>query len=236
MSLVSDCHGAQRVYGRINKIFKNTSYNPKETAIIILGDSGLNFFLNGIEANWKAAMATKECYIYCVRGNHEERPENLKFENIYDENVKGNVYIDSVNSKIRYFQDGGEYNINNHSILTIGGAYSIDKNYRLIMGYPYFKDELLTIEEMQNIEEKVKGKYFDFVLTHTCPLSLEPKHLFLSGYNQILIDKSMEEWLDKIKEQITYKEWYCGHFHSDEILCENHYLLYHDFINLFDFN
>ena len=36
---------------------------------------------------------------------------------------------------------GEIYNINGKSILVIGGAYSVDKEYRLLKGWSWFKDE-----------------------------------------------------------------------------------------------
>lgn len=52
---------------------------------------------------------------------------------------------------------------------------------------------------MNYITKKVKNNYFDFVLTHTCPRCWEPTDLFISGIDQSAVDKSMEDWLDKLK-------------------------------------
>ena len=30
------------------------------------------------------------------------------------------------------------------------------------------------------------------------------------------MDKSTEEWLDRIEERIDYKRWYCGHYHTEK--------------------
>ena len=112
--------------------------------------------------------------------------------------------------------DGEEYNIDGKSVLVIGGAYSVDKEYRLMYGYKWFKDEQLTKEEMDTIYNKVRGKHFDIVLTHTCPYKYEPIEVFLSGINQSKVDKSMEHFLDKIEDSIEYDKWYCGHYHIDK--------------------
>ena len=203
-------------------------FSSDEIAVIILGDSGLNFWLNNNEKSKKEYLAKYGFRIYCVRGNHEERPENLGYEIVYDENVKGNVYLDPVNNKIRYFLDGGEYNINGHSVLTIGGAYSVDKHYRLARAglseetndpkkSGWFNSEMLTPNEMTQISMATAGNHYDFVFTHTCPLSWEPTDLFLNFINQSTVDKIMEIWLDSIKDNMTWSIWCFAHFHADRI-------------------
>ena len=85
------------------------------------------------------------------------------------------------------------------------------------MGYMWFAQEQLTIEEMTEIEDKIEGQDFDFVLTHTCPLSWEPVDMFLRGIDQSTVDKSMEVWLNTLKNKITWKVWLFGHYHADRL-------------------
>ena len=229
--ITGDTHGGQSAVARVGNIDRSMGYKPEETAIIILGDAGLNFWLNNTDKKYKKLLCAYGYTIYCVRGNHEERPENLGYELQYDENVCGDVYVDSDFPSIRYFVDGGEYNIGGHSVLTIGGAYSVDKWYRLARaGYAaveaetadpkkcgWFKDELLTEEEMHRIGKITLSKHYDFVLSHTCPYSWEPIDLFLNCVDQSTVDKSMEIWMDALKNCIDWGVWCFGHFHADRI-------------------
>ena len=50
--------------------------------------------------------------------------------------VQGEVYAEEPYPNILYAQDGGTYTISGKSFLTIGGAYSVDKPYRLL--YKHF--------------------------------------------------------------------------------------------------
>lgn len=197
---------------------------PEGSNVIILGDAGINYRLNAEDASFKKSLAKKYPYtFYCVRGNHEERPENIEgMETVYCAEVNGYVYEEPEYPNIKYFIDGGVYTIDNHSALVIGGAYSVDKDYRLARhpngGWSgWFKDEQLTAQEQDAILEAVRGRHFDFILTHTCPVSLEPTDLFLGFVNQQTIDKSMELWLEKVKESVDYKVWLFGHFHGDRL-------------------
>lgn len=230
--VTGDTHGGMATITRIGNINRNMNCIPEESAVIILGDAGLNFYLNNTDKKYKKLLNSMGYYIYCVRGNHEARPELVPgIHPFYDENVNGVVMQDMDYPNIRYFKDGGEYNICGYSILVIGGAYSVDKWYRLARaGYApgeamtadpkkcgWFKDELLTEKEMKEISEKIAGKHYNFVLTHTTALSWEPNDLFLSGINQSQVDKSMEIWLDELKDIISWDVWCFGHYHADRI-------------------
>ena len=34
--------------------------------------------------------------------------------------------------------------------------------------------------------------------------------------DQRTVDKSTEEWLDSIEQRLSYKRWYCGHYHTEK--------------------
>lgn len=223
--ITGDTHG--KVAERLHHI--PDTLNPEETAIIILGDAGFNFWLNTTDVKTKREANKYGYKIYCVRGNHEERPENIdSMETLFDENVCGPVFVENEFPNIRYFKDGRTYEINGHRTLVIGGAYSVDKWYRLSRAgldeqtnnpakTGWFPSELLTEDEMLKIASVTFGEEFDFVFSHTCPLSWEPRDLFLSFIDQSTVDKSMEQWLDVIKADIHWGVWCFGHFHKDRI-------------------
>ncbi len=193
-------------------------YNLKtseEDMLIVLGDAGINYFLNEEDKNFKNYLKSFKLKLFCIRGNHEERPENI---NTYKETEMfgGKVFIEEDYPNLIFAKDGESYNIDGKSVLVIGGAYSIDKEYRLRYGYQWFKDERLNEKEQETILKKVKGKHFDIVLTHTCPLKYEPKEVFMKGLEQSKVDKSMEVFLDKIEKNIDYDKWYCGHYHTEK--------------------
>ena len=108
--------------------------------------------------------------------------------------------------------------INNKRFLAIGGAYSVDKEYRLLMRYKWVSDEELNIGEMFDILCKLKNNknhQFDFVLTHTCPIGCIQTDLFLSGIDQSKVSNRMENFLDNVANVIDFKHWYFGHLHDN---------------------
>ena len=71
------------------------------------------------------------------------------------------------------------------------------------------------------------GWTVDVVLSHTVSLKYEPVEVFMAGVDQSKVDKSTEEWLDRIEDRLDYGKWYCGHYHTEkkidrvEIMFEN---------------
>lgn len=205
--ITGDIH---RDFSRIYKLKKDS-----DNLLIVLGDVGINYYLNEEDKNCKEYLKKLKLKLFCVRGNHEERPEKIStYKEV--EMFGGKVFIEEEYPNLIFAKDGETYNIDGKKILVIGGAYSVDKQYRLLHGYKWFKDEQLTKEEMDTILEKVKGKHFDIVLTHTCPYKYEPREVFMQGLDQSKVDKSMEHFLDEIEENISYDKWYCGHYHTEK--------------------
>ena len=174
--------------------FKKYPYERDgNTAIIILGDSGVNYFLSLRDRRVKHELQDSGYLYYLVRGNHEARPEEVADIELTNDLLVGNeVYVEPEFPAIRYLKDGGIYNFNGHKTLVIGGAYSVDKWYRLSRNLIWHKNEQLTGEEKEKIYEEVKGQDFDFVFTHTCPYSWIPTDLFIPGINQDTVDNSTE--------------------------------------------
>lgn len=205
--ITGDTH---RDFSRFYKLKKDSN-----NMLIVLGDVGINYCLNEEDKNCKEYLKKLKLKLFCVRGNHEERPENIStYKEV--EMFGGKVFIEEEYPNLIFAKDGETYNIDGKKNLVIGGAYSVDKQYRLLHGYKWFKDEQLTKKEMVTILDKVKGKHFDIVLTHTCPYKYEPREVFMQGLDQSKVDKSMEHFLDEIEENISYDKWYCGHYHTEK--------------------
>lgn len=200
--------------------FDNLKGMPESTAIIILGDVGLNYTLDKNDYYAKKALCKNYPYMfYCVRGNHEARPSDIEGMKLsWDVNVSGMVWYEEDFPNIRYFQDWGVYRIDGLRTLVIGGAYSVDKHYRLATGRRWFENEQLSLEEMNECERHaIQCPKFDLVLSHTCPRSVQPTDLFLNFIDQSLVDSSMEDWMDRLARKIEWRLWLFGHYHSDRI-------------------
>lgn len=215
--VTGDTHGDMT---RFDFFFTDKSIKEREEmGIIILGDAGCNFYKSTARQDKvKEELEKHGCNFYLVRGNHEDRPENIEdMIPIWHEEIKGIVWYQPKFPHIFYLKDGETYAFCKYKVLIIGGAYSVDKWYRLANHWTWYPEEQLTEEEMKNIYSNIKGQTYDFVFTHTCPLSWEPRDLFLKNIDQSQVDKSMEKWLDKVKENINWDIWLFGHYHADRL-------------------
>ena len=219
--ITGDAHGST---DRFTYLFKKLGKEiMKHTAILILGDAGFDYYLNKTDRKKKQQLQETGAIYYLVRGNHEQRPELVDdIEMGWDNYVDNYVYFHPDFLNIRYLIDGLTYNYDGYRCLVIGGAYSVDKEYRLSRGAPYywFEGEQLTPKERERISgivdhDMLCGAGYDFIFSHTCPLKFVPTDLFLAQVNQDTVDKSMEVWLDEIEEKADYTCWCFGHYHEN---------------------
>lgn len=221
--ICGDLHGNQNsVRNFYNNYIKNTPKEQEENWMICLGDFGALYYFDYRDRNFKQNLSRYPFKYFVIRGNHEERASNrAKIESDLWEEVEcfGNTCLrQPAFPNIYYAKDeGGIYTINGLKTLVIPGGYSVDKWHRLQMGWSWFPDEQLTPEEMKNLEKLSTGQDFDLVLTHTCPLSVQPVDLFLNCIDQSMVDSSMEIWMDKLFSNLSFGVHCFGHYHADRI-------------------
>ena len=206
-----------RVFQRIYDFFPNHEEN-KDIALIILGDAGILYENNQADINLLKKLQATNLTFYCLRGNHEMRPADYPgIQVAFDEFTNQYVYRYPAAPNVNFLIDGLVYTIKDYTFLALGGAYSVDKWYRLMSNRRWFANEQLNIDERSEIESKYANCHLDYILSHTCPYSWQPTDLFLRGLDQSTVDNSMELWMDYFKNLITYDHWYWGHYHDDRV-------------------
>ena len=207
------------IHGQTERItyFADRFGMTEEDIIVILGDVGANYYLNKRDKKTKEQLSSIKPTILCIHGNHEARPDKLAG---YETKIwnDGLVQYQPDYPNLFFAVDGALYNINGKRCIALGGAYSVDKYYRLEKGYAWFEDEQPsdTIKNYVNNQLLSVSNKVDVVFSHTCPLKYEPREAFLSCIDQSTVDKSTEQWLDTIEDSLDYKAWYCGHGHIDK--------------------
>lgn len=220
--LTGDTHSQ---FDRLNCFCRSYS-TTKEDVMIILGDSGINYYDDSHRI--KKTISKFPITIFAIHGNHEQRASNISTYKEIDffggkalqEEAYPNI-IFAIDGELYYFPDiSGDIK----KCLVIGGAYSVDKYYRLASGYGWWEDEQPSNEIKIKVETSLNSIDWniDYIFSHTCPYSLEPREWFLNNINQDSIDSTTELWLDKIMNKITYyRMWYLGHFHGNKYLKEH---------------
>lgn len=138
-----------------------------------------------------------------------------------------------VSEHIRHLKRGRTYNIDGKKILTIGGADSVDK-FRRQEGLNWWKEETITDEDIKQIDVD----YYDYVLTHTCPISIFEKYkIDLCTLGNIIDDKDPQfkisnNKLEQVKNFIDFGHWYFGHHHIDKELDDKFTCLFNTFEEL----
>lgn len=185
--------------------------------LIILGDAGINFYGEEYDRRKKIYLNSLPITLFCIHGNHEQRPYTISSYK-KKEWHEGIVYYEEEFSSILFAKDGEIFDLDGKKTIVLGGAYSIDKYFRLLRGYPWWSDEQPSMEIKQYAEQRLEEQNWkiDIVLSHTGPLKFEPREMFLEGIDQSRVDKSTEIWLDYIENKLSYKKWYFGHYHTEK--------------------
>ena len=205
--------------------FAERMHLRKEDTIIILGDAGYNYYGNERDRIAKQRLSRLKPTILCIHGNHEMRPESL-ITYREDQWHDGAVYVEEEFPNLIFAKDGEVYDLEGTKAIAIGGAYSVDKWYRLQRDLHWFPDEQPSEEIKARVENKLDelGWQIDTVLTHTCPYGYTPTEAFLGGIDQSTVDNSTELWLDTIEKKLSYNAWYCGHWHIEKRIDKIHFL------------
>lgn len=220
--ITGDIHGD---VSRVSEMIDRHKITPDDI-IVILGDVGMNYYGNKKgDRSRKKKLNKLGIPIFCIHGNHEMRPESL-ITYREDHWNAGAVYVEDEFPNLFFAKDGEVYDLEGTKAIVIGGAYSVDKWYRLQMDMHWFPDEQPSAEIKARVEKKLDELEWqiDTVLTHTCPYGYTPREAFLSCVDQTKVDNSTELWLDTIEKKLKYTAWYCGHWHIDKRIDKIHFL------------
>ena len=211
--ITGDIH---RDYERLARACSEHGLTSRDT-VILLGDTGINYYGDKRDSELKARLSGIAASILCIHGNHDRRPRSI---GTYRQSPwqGGLVDLEDAFPNILFARDGEVYDLGGLRAIAIGGAYSPDKHARLLLGWNWFADE----QPDQPIKDYVESQLashdwsVDVVLSHTCPHKYRPVEVFGEGFDRDLIDESTELWLDEIESKLSYRRWYCGHFHIEK--------------------
>ena len=220
--ITGDIHGEVH---RVSEMITKHEITPNDI-IVILGDVGMNYYGNkNGDRHSKKKLNSLGIPVLCIHGNHEMRPETL-ITYREDQWHGSTVYVEKAFPNLLFAKDGEVYDLEGTKAIAIGGAYSVDKWYRLRRGIHWFSDEQPSDEIKARVEKKLddRGWQIDAVLTHTCPYGYTPREAFMSCIDQSTVDNSTELWLDTIEKKLNYNAWYCGHWHIEKRVDKMHFL------------
>lgn len=214
--IVGDRHGEED--GFSDKKLPGQSSWTSNDIVIVTGDFGYVFRgeqSNLPEKNKLDALAQKPYTILFCDGNHE----GFDYLEEYQEEIRYGAPVRRIRHNIFWLERGYIYTILGKTFFVMGGAYSIDKAFRLQYQSRYgekiwFEQELPSAEEYRRAINSLKNhnNKVDCIITHTAPRTIIPR--ITGGYPDDH-DRELTGFFDWIYNEITYTKWYLGHFHID---------------------
>ena len=223
--------GDMHRYIDISKLDRINELTNKPSTVLIAGDFGGiwnqglidsngNMQINYEDDSYAKSFAKYPFKIICCLGNHENYDVINKLPR---QDAYGGKII-RLTDNVELLDRGYVFQIEGKKILSIGGAMSMDRAYRK-EHISFWKEETISDEDIKRAQiELSKHDYkVDYVLTHTAPLELlkatvnnveKNSELRLKLEYAIEHDPSVK-LLEEIRQKISFKEWYFGHFHAD---------------------
>lgn len=200
-----------------------------EDKLIFAGDFGYVFLGEKStlsEKNNLDMLSQKPFEILFVDGNHEGFDHLFE----YPEVIRYGAPVRKIRDNIFWLQRGYVYTIEGKRIFVMGGAYSMDKAFRMkyheTCGQKiWFDQELPCAEEYHRAIDNLMAcnMEVDYVITHTAPTSVIYR---LIGQRPDMHDAELTGFLDWVYHEVKFNKWFFGHFHEDVEIVPNMFACY----------
>jgi hypothetical protein len=193
--------------------------------LVICGDFGLvwNKRQNSEERYWLRWLAKKPWTTLFVDGNHEnfDRLNALPVEEWH-----GGL-VHPVHEKVLHLMRGQAYDVCGMSLFAMGGARSTDKAWRK-EGISWWPQEMPSDEDFDRAEAALDahGRTVDVVVTHCAPTMVQYR------LNRAFEPDRMTDWLEHLRDTVSFKRWYFGHYHLDRDFADGFSALYERIVPL----
>ena len=212
-------------HGNIDCQKFNSPYFPAAEGdyVIICGDFGAVW--DGTEEEQKLLDWYNDkpwTTLFCD-GNHE----NFDLLSKYPVEEWNGGKVHRIRPKVLHLMRGQVFTIEGKTFFVMGGASSIDKEYRTV-GLSWWAEELPSVREMEegfaNLE---KVEYaVDYIITHSAP------SIALPSINLTYKPDALSKYLTVIQQITEYTHWYCGHYHINKKLPYNCTTIYNAWCRL----
>ena len=211
--MTGDIHASYDI-AKLSESCFDTAGLTKDDYVIICGDFGLVWNNSASEQYWLRWLDARPFTTLFVDGNHE----GFSLLNSLLETTWNGGAVHQVATSVLHLKRGQLFNIDGCRIFTMGGATSseYDRTHR-IQGKTWFTEEIPNEQERTTALETLDAANWDcdFVITHCAPSSSAQG---ISEHTNRLEIHPMDEytdWLQTIQNRLTYRHWFCGHYHID---------------------
>lgn len=204
--IVGDTHSDAQFVSNIHTEAKRFGVKT----IVQLGDFGFNFDKNVLASICAWLDRDPEHQWYWLDGNHDEHSY------IEQTILKGEYSpypVPHFHERMYYCPRGSTTMIGGKLCMFLGGAFSIDKNYRT----PYISwwpQEMIRQGDVQRALENAEGHKIDVLFSHDCPRSeFIDKWLKSEGYKVDASSTANRDALTYVVDSVRPRDVYHGHYH-----------------------
>lgn len=179
--------------------------------IFVVGDFGYwprksdgQWFLDAIDKVLPALDAT----LYFLDGNHED---HHALRDLQDRNEDSEGFW-RIRENVRYAPRGHRWTWNDVDFLSLGGAFSIDRNWRRV-GESFFFEETIDPEDV----ERAKGDKVNIMLTHDVPAGIDIERVMIAnmryGFHKINESYRNTMYVREVLDNVHPELLIHGHYH-----------------------
>jgi predicted phosphodiesterase len=222
------------VHGNTRQLVRDFGHAVSEgvNAIISAGDFGVGFHIDDLNDDCPFIALAQDLVtatsipIFFVDGNHENF-DYIERWTAYDESGVGRIFTHANETGVFHLRRGAILTIANTNILAMGGAISVDRDWRTL-GVDYWERESIVPEDLQAAALASTLHGIDILVTHdgpTTPISLafdyhtNNKEHWDTGepyFPQSAIDDSWanRDFIDQLTRKVRAPLHFHGHFHN----------------------
>ena len=140
-------------------------------------------------------------------GNHE----NFDLLSKYPVEEWNGGKVHRIRPKVLHLMRGQVFTIEGKTFFVMGGASSIDKEYRT-EGLNWWTEEIPSVREMEEGLANLGkvGYKVDYVITHSAPTTV------LTSINPTYKTDAVTRYLETVRQNIKFGWHYFGHYHIDK--------------------
>lgn len=133
--------------------------------------------------------------------------------------------VHCIRHNIVHLMRGEVFEIEDVSIFTFGGGFSLDKARRT-EGISWFAQEMPTDDEYLAARNNLNAynNRVDYIITHTCPTESVAYLATYGGHGiskNVVEERPLTDFLQLLTNNLDYKIHYFGHFHIDKEIWRN---------------
>jgi Icc-related predicted phosphoesterase len=219
--ITGDTHIPIDVLKLSEEYFPAQATMKKSDYLIVCGDFGGVWDRSKEKEQILNELANRNFTTLFVDGNHEN------FDILDKMPVSqwhgGKVHF--IRDSIVHLMRGQVFDIDGKTFFTMGGGNSTDKAYR-VPHRSWWKQEMPSEAEFRTGMDNLALHNFrvDYVLTHTAPTDVVIQIRPVSSD-----ELPLNEYLMEVKQRVSFKKWFFGHFHQNQTIDDRFVLLYDRF-------